>query len=67
MNLTTADFVELLPFSNKIETAQLTAFITQAHQFDLLPLLGHATLEAIDGLTAPLVLPAPPAGTSCWC
>ena len=62
MNIATADFVELLPFSNKIETAQLTAFITQAHQFDLLPLLGHATLEAIDGLTAPLVLPTPAAG-----
>lgn len=62
MNLTTADFVELLPFSNKIEAAQLNAFITQAHQFDLLPLLGHATLEAVDILTAPVVLPAPSAG-----
>lgn len=62
MNLTTADFVELLPFSNKIEAAQLNAFITQAHQFDLLPLLGHATLEAVDILTAPVALPAPAAG-----
>ena len=59
MNLTTADFVELLPFSNKIEAAQLAAFITQAHQFDLLPLLGHATLEAVDTLAAPLLVPAP--------
>lgn len=62
MIITTADFVELLPFSNKIEAAQLAAFITQAHQFDLLPLLGHATLEAVDTLAAPLLLPAPAAG-----
>ena len=62
MIITTADFVELLPFSNKIEAAQLAAFITQAHQFDLLPLLGHATLEAVDTLTAPRLLPAPAAG-----
>lgn len=58
MLITTADFVELLPFSNKIEAGQLNAFITQAHQFDLLPLLGHATTEAVDGLPALLVLPA---------
>ena len=64
MTITTADFVELLPFSNKIEAAQLNAFITQAHQFDLLPLLGHATLEGIDTLPAQVVLPAPAAGAT---
>lgn len=58
MMITTTDFVELLPFSNKIEAGQLAAFITQAHQFDLLPLLGHATLEAVDTLTAPPLLAA---------
>lgn len=63
MNITLADFVELLPFSNKIEASQLGAFITQARQFDLLPLMGHATLEALDALTAPAILPAPSAGT----
>ena len=62
MLITTADFVELLPFSNKIEASQLAAFITQAHQFDLLPLLGHATLEAVDTLPATPLLPAPAAG-----
>ena len=64
MLITTADFVELLPFSNKIEPGQLAAFITQAHRFDLLPLLGHATLESLDALTAPLILPAPPPGAT---
>ena len=62
MIITTTDFIELLPFSNKIEPAQLAAFITQAHQFDLLPLLGHATLEAVDTLPVRLLLPAPAAG-----
>lgn len=62
MIITPADFVELLPFSNKIEAGQLNAFITQAHQFDLLPLLGHATLETLDALAAPALLSAPAAG-----
>ena len=57
MTITQADFVELLPFSNKIEAQQINAFITQARQLDLLPLLGHETLEAVDRLVAPVVLP----------
>lgn len=62
MTIAQADFVELLPFSNKIEPWQLAAFITQARTFDLLPLLGYATLEALDALTAPTLLPPPAAG-----
>jgi hypothetical protein len=61
------DFVELLPFSNKIEEWQLTAFIEQARTFDLLPVLGYEALEALDGLTLPTLLtlttgPAVPGG-----
>lgn len=64
MTITVADFVELLPFSNKIEPLQVAAFIVQARQFDLLPILGHETLEALDALPATPVLPAPAGGVA---
>jgi hypothetical protein len=64
MTITQADFVALLPFSNKIEAQQLDAFISQARQFDLLPLLGHETLEALDALTAPALLSPPASGVA---
>lgn len=62
MIITVTDFAELLPFSNKIEASQMAAFITQARQFDLLPLLGHETLETLDALVMPALLAPPAAG-----
>ena len=57
MRITLADFVELLPFSSNIEARQLNAFITQAQQLDLLPLLGHETMEGLTALPAAVLLP----------
>ena len=48
--LTLLDFQTQLPFSNKIEDRQLQPFVKTAFALDLVPLLGHATLEAVDAL-----------------
>lgn len=55
--LTTADFVAALAFSNKIEDAQLRPYIEDAAQLDLLPLLGHETLERLARLVLPTAQP----------
>ena len=57
LDLTTADFVAALPFSDKIEDRQIRAAITDAKTFDLLPLLGHETLEKLAALPAFVVTP----------
>ena len=57
LDLTTADFVAALPFSDKIEDHQIRAAITDAKTFDLLPLLGHETLEKLAALPAFTILP----------
>ena len=51
-DLTTADFTAALPFSSQIEDHQIRAAITDAKTFDLLPLLGHETLEKLAALPA---------------
>lgn len=57
LDLTTADFVAALPFSPQIEDRQLRAAINDARTFDLLPLLGHETLEKLAALPPFAVLP----------
>lgn len=57
MNLTKADFVAALPFSPQIEDTLLTPFIADAYTLDLLPLLGHETLELLAALAAFAVVP----------
>ena len=56
-DLTTADFVAALPFSSQIEDRQIRASITDAKTFDLLPLLGHETMEKLAALPAFVALP----------
>lgn len=56
-DLTIADFVAALPFSDKIEDRQIRAAITDAKTFDLLPLLGHETLEKLAVLPTFAVAP----------
>lgn len=52
MNLTKADFVADLPFSPQIEEPQVRPFVSDAYTLDLLPLLGHETLERLQALPA---------------
>ncbi|MGI4871476.1 MAG: hypothetical protein ACRYFX_09895 [Janthinobacterium lividum] len=52
LSLTKADFVEALPFSVMIEEAQIQPFVKLALTLDLVPLLGHAVLEAVGLLPA---------------
>lgn len=51
--LTKADFVVALPFSPSIEEAQVRPYVADARRLDLLPLLGHETLERLDRVTLP--------------
>jgi hypothetical protein len=53
--LVKADFVAQLPFSTQIEEAQYRPFVQFAHTLDLLPLLGHVVLEAVDALPSAAV------------
>jgi len=61
VNLTKADFVATLPFSTQIEDAQVRPFINDAYTLDLLPLLGHETLERVQALAdfAPVAYAGP--------
>lgn len=47
IDLTKADFVAAFAFSDKIEDSQVRPFIGDARTLDLLPLLGHETLEKL--------------------
>jgi hypothetical protein len=51
--LVLADFTTQLPFSNKIEDRQIQPFVALSRTLDLTPLLGSATLEAVDALATP--------------
>ena len=57
LDLVTADFVAALPFSAQIEDHQIRAAITAARTFELLPLLGHETLEKLAALPAFVSVP----------
>jgi hypothetical protein len=52
VDLTKADFVANLPFSTQIEDSQIRPFITNAYTLDLLPALGHETLEQLQLIPA---------------
>ena len=54
--LTKADFVAALPFSAQIEDAQVRPAVADARRLDLLPLLGHETLERLDRVILPAAL-----------
>lgn len=50
--LTLADFKEQLPFSAAIEERQIAPFIKSSYTFDILSVINHDTLEAIELLPA---------------
>jgi hypothetical protein len=50
--LTLADLRAQVPLSDKVEDVQVRPFIQFARTLDLIPLLGHETLEAVDALAA---------------
>ena len=54
MNLSKTDFIANLPFSTQIEDAQIRPFIANAYILDLLPLLGHETLERLVSIGEPV-------------
>ena len=53
LTLTAPDFVAALPFSDKIEERQVAPYVADARRLDLVPLLGHETLERLERLTLP--------------
>jgi hypothetical protein len=57
VDLTTADFVAALRFSPQVQDAQIRSCIREAYTFELLPLLGHDTLERL--LLLPTFAPVP--------
>lgn len=57
LDLTKADFVAALPFSTQIEDQQIRASITDSYVLDVLPELGHETLEKLQALPAFTVTP----------
>ena len=56
LTLTKTDFVAALPFSSQIEEAQVRPYVADARRLDLLPLLGHETLERLDRLALPALV-----------
>ena len=54
--LTKADFVAALPFSDKIEDSQILPYVADARRLDLVPLLGHETLERLARVALPVAV-----------